>query len=157
MVSKRQWFMRFLLRSLTQRVGRVAVASLSVTIAVAIVVSALGLSSGIRAKLGQELKAYGANIIVTSAGGLDQASAEHALSSLESIDEFTFQLYGSLMVQGVGIEIIGMDIGEASGWKVEGRLPVEGAAEGAAEGVKEALVGSVVLLMLGIERADTIT
>ena len=151
--------MRFLLRSLTQRVGRVAVATLSVTIAVAIVVSALGLSHGIRAKLGQELKAYGANIIVTSPDGLLEDSAQSALSGLQGVDEFTFQLYGSVMAGPAGpagsavseiaaIEIIGMDIDESKGWKVEGRLPLKGAGE--------ALVGSDVGAVLGLEAGQPV-
>ena len=157
MQARRQWFMRFLLRSLTQRVGRVAVATLSVTIAVAIVVSALGLSHGIRAKLGQELKAYGANIIVTSPDGLEEGSAQSALSGmqagLQGVDEFTFQLYGSVMAGSAvseiaAIEIIGMDIDESKGWKVEGRLPAEGAGE--------ALVGSDVRAALKLEAGRTV-
>ncbi|MCK4910875.1 MAG: ABC transporter permease [Thermodesulfovibrionales bacterium] len=154
MVSRRQWFMRFLLRSLTQRVGRVAVATFSVTIAVAIVVSALGLSRGIRDKLGHELKAYGANIIVTSPAGLDQREAEEALSTMPGVDEFTFQLYGSVMAGSAGsavsavsevaaIELIGMDIDESKGWKLAGRLPLKGAGE--------ALVGSDVQAALNLE------
>lgn len=153
--------MRFLLRSLTQRAGRVAVATLSVTIAVAIVVSAIGISHGIRAKLGQELKAYGANIIVTSPDGLPESSVQSALAGLQAgghgVDEFTFQLYGSLKAgsaasaasvgsassEGLDIEIIGMDINEASGWKKEGRLPAEGAGE--------ALVGSDLRAVLKLE------
>lgn len=158
MLNKRRWFMRFLLRSLTQRVGRVAVASLSVTIAVAIVVSTIGLSRGIREKLGQELKAYGANIIVTSPDGLEERSVKKALSGLQAgrqgIDEFTFQLYGTLKAGSAGsavsavyknpdVEIIGMDISEAASWKPEGRMPADGAGE--------ALVGSDLRALLKLE------
>ncbi len=134
--------MRFLLRSLTQRVGRVAVAALSVTIAVAIVVSALGLSRGIRQKLGNELGAYGANVIVTSPVGLDRNLTETALSGIDGVNDFTFQLYGSVAVKDTEVELIGMDLERASGWKIEGRLPVSGA--------REALLGSNVRAVLGV-------
>ena len=142
--------MRFLLRSLTQRVGRVAVASLSVTIAVAIVVSAIGISHGIRDKLGQELKAYGANIIVTSPAGLDQKGATRALSTMPGVDEFTFQLYGTVTTAGADqqIELIGMDIDGSKGWKLAGRLPLKGASE--------ALVGSNVQAARALELGGTL-
>ncbi len=95
-MDRRRWFVRFLLRSLTQRMGRVAVAVLSVTIAVTIVVSSLGLSRGIRKQLGAELSAYGANVIVTSFVGplgLDQSVTSVALSDIESINPFCFDIF----------------------------------------------------------------
>ena len=154
-MNRRKWFMRFLLRSLTQRMGRVAVAALSVTIAVAIVVSALGLSRGIRQKLGNELSAYGANVIVTSLSsqsgqsgraGLDRNLTEAALAAIEGVNDFTFQLYGSVALKDTEVELIGMDLERSTSWKLEGRLPARGA--------REALLGSNARAVLGVEAGD---
>jgi putative ABC transport system permease protein len=145
---------------------------MSVTIAVAIIVSAIGLSRGIRQKLGNELKTYGANVIVSSKNGFNQAEVSASIAGIKSITSVTYQLYGQLYSQlssqisgqpniklseqlsglalasGYGIELIGMDMNEASGWPLDGRLPLVGKGE--------VLVGSNVRQGLSLNVGDII-
>jgi putative ABC transport system permease protein len=150
-VNRRKWFIRFLGRSIGQRKGRVAVAALSVMIASAIVVSALGVSLGIRKKLGGELKAYGANVVVSPKGGgyLD----ENVLSLLEGeagVEDFTGQLYAPVRVNGAVVELMGLDMRRIRerGWKVSGRWP---------SGPEETLLGADIRDALGLSPEDSVT
>lgn len=129
---RRRWFMRFLGRALRQRKGRVAVAVLSVTIAVAIMVSAAGISLGIRKKLGGELKAYGANVMVSVPGGLMDIDDRliSALSPENGVEHYTLQLYASAELSAPGgetdsarVELMGMELEKAAGLRVDGSMP----------------------------------
>lgn len=148
-MNRRRWFFRVLFRAMTERAGRVAVASFAVTIAVAIIVSAFGISSGIRKKLGQELKAYGANLIVSMpGGGLGEDTLRRTLGSMGIIQDYSLQLYGTLDAAGTTLELIGMELETAGAWKVEGRLPGLGAVE--------ALLGSDLARAMGLEGGDVL-
>jgi putative ABC transport system permease protein len=139
-----------LFRAITERAGRVVVASFAVTIAVAIIVSAFGISSGIRKKLGQELKAYGANIIVSRpGGGLVEENVRKALDGVSPVEGYSLQLYATLQVRGVTLELMGMELERALGWKVQGRLPGQGAGE--------ALLGLDVSAALGLGPGDVLS
>jgi putative ABC transport system permease protein len=125
--------MKFLGRAILERKSRVAVAVLSVMIAVGIMVSALGISLGIRTKLGGELKAYGANVMVSRPGGFldDNETLRSALRPESGVDNFALQLYAGAEVSDPGgseekvrLELIGMELGKASTLRVEGSIPV---------------------------------
>ena len=125
-------FGRFFSRAIIQRKGRVMVAALSVTIAIGIIVSALGISLGIRAKLGSELKAYGANVMLSIPGSLldDNAALRSALSPENGVRSFTLQLYSGAEVSLPGakteaarVELMGMELERADTLKIEGRMP----------------------------------
>lgn len=121
--------MRFLSRSIGQRRGRVAVAAASIMIASAVVVCALGISLGIRQKLGGELRAYGANLMIVPMEGQLDSSALGVLGAEPGIEGYTAQLYASVSVSGATVEMIGMDTGKVEtedGWKVEGEWPASG-------------------------------
>ena len=122
-MSRRAWFVHFLKCSLRERKGRVAVASLAVTLATAIVVGALGLSLGIRQQLGGELKAYGANVIVSKADGFLDENVLGAVAAVPGVQEHSAQLYGRAWIDGTGVEVIGI---QAEREAARGRLKVTG-------------------------------
>lgn len=122
----RRWFFFFFRKSVSQRRGRVLIASAGVTLAVAIVTAMVSVTVGIREKLGSELKAYGANILVSSrddagfdAGLLDRIAA---LPSAEDVNGHVLQ---NISVKGQVIEMIGLDINRARmmGWRMFGKWP----------------------------------
>jgi putative ABC transport system permease protein len=145
-MNRRRWFLHFLRRSLSQRKGRVAVASVSVMLAAAIVVSSLGLSLGIRQKLGEELKAYGANIIITPKEGYIPQSLLLDLKAMGAGD-YSGQLYARVLVNRAEVEMIGLDIENVKSWKITGRWPSEG----------EVLAGTNIRDALGLKLNDPLT
>jgi putative ABC transport system permease protein len=148
-VNRRGWFLHFLGRSISQRKGRVAVASFAVMVASAIMVCAAGLSLGIRQKLGAELKAYGANVIITPTGDYLEEPDFRALSGEAGVEGASGQLYAAVMAKGAEAELIGLEMEKlkAQGWKVEGRWPGKG----------EALAGTALRDALGMKAGDAVT
>jgi putative ABC transport system permease protein len=129
-MKNRRWFVHYLKKSIGQRRGRTAVAALSVMVATAMVVVALGLSIGIGNKLGEELKAYGANIIAAPKEGmeLDEKSGERLLG-VEGVEGFSAQLYGRAFLKGkTDVEVMGIEFGKLGNWRVTGSLPSGGEA-----------------------------
>lgn len=126
-------------------------------IAVAIVVSTLGISLGIRRKLGGELKAYGANIVITPREGYlsegTTARNKKAGSGLwrllreTGVEDYSGQLYAVVTVNNVDVEMIGMDFKRVKHWKIAGRWPSEG----------EILAGTNIRDALGLKAGDTVT
>ncbi len=133
-MTRRKWFMHFLRCSLGQRKGRVAVASAAVMLATGVVVTAMGVSLGIGEKLGGELKAYGANVIITPVEEFLDESVLEIAKAQPGVEELSGQLYATAEVHGADVEVIGLDVEsiKGRGWKLEGRWPGEG----------EVLVGS---------------
>ncbi len=149
-MKNREWFFRFLSRSIGQRRGRVAVASASIMIASAVVVCALGISLGIRQKLGGELRAYGANMIVSRAEGyLDQAALK-AVAAEPAVEDYSPQLYASVTAGGIALELIGLDTSKmlpAEGWRLTGALPSAN---------NETLIGKSAAETIKLKTGDTI-
>ncbi len=114
------------MRSISQRKGRVVIASLSVMLAVAVVTAMLGITFGIREKLGAELKAYGANIIVAPQKGhyLDYETLE-SISRLNHVEEAAGQVFGRVFINKQGVEIIGLEVSRLKdrGWRLFGNWP----------------------------------
>jgi putative ABC transport system permease protein len=151
-LTRRRWFVRFLLKSIGQRKLRVAVAVSAVMIATAIVVSAVGLSLGIREKLGDELKAYGANIILAPGEGYLDGSVLEALraegdASL-GVEDSAGQLYLPVAVRGAPVELIGLEMEKVreQGWRITGRWPAE----------HEMLLGTDLREALALQAGDTV-
>lgn len=142
---KRRWFLFFFKKSVTQRKGRIFIASASVTLAVAVITGMLGITLGIRDKLGSELKAYGANIIVSveKPQKLDLASRKTA-ASIRDVEDVSGQFFTSARVSSAQSEVIGLDISrlKGMGWRLEGRLP---------ETPGEILAGRNIREMLGLK------
>ncbi|GAB4483813.1 MAG: ABC transporter permease [Thermodesulfovibrionales bacterium] len=123
---KKRPFLFFFVKSISQRRGRVAIASAAVMLAVALVTAMSGVTFGVREKLGAELKAYGANIIVSPRKGTDFPSdALEKISALPSVEEATGQVLGATSVDRQTIEVIGLDTGRLAsmGWRIFGRWP----------------------------------
>lgn len=148
---KMRWFVHFIRRAVRQRLGRVLVASLAVTIATGMVSAAIGLSMGIGRKLGGELRAYGANIIVSpgpqKGGAWLRGKDAEAIRSLDGVEEASGQLYLRGIIEGrAEVEVIGLQPESLKGWRMTGRLP----------GEKEALAGVDIKEALGLKEGDFI-
>jgi putative ABC transport system permease protein len=124
-MSNRNFFY-FFGKSISQRKGRVAIASLSVMLAVSIVTGLAGISYGIRGKLGSTLRSYGANLIVTPRSG-DFLPFEYidAISGIDGVISASGQVFGRVRVRDVDLELIGLEPEKTIGpaWKLQGHLP----------------------------------
>lgn len=157
---KRGRFLFFLAKSVSQRKGRIVIASVSVTLAVAVATGMIGLTAGIREKLGREIKAYGANIVVSAQRGdyLDYDAVD-AISRLQKVEEAMGQVFGSAVVRGRTIEVIGLEVNKIKGrgWRLFGDRPSEGSETLAGINLKGALnleAGRTVSLMHEERKAD---
>jgi len=124
--SRIPWFAFFLRRSVRQRLPRVLIASLAVMLTVGVLVGLTGLSLGIREKLGEALKAYGANIIVSARDGGDLPVETLArIRGLPEVESAAGQLYGRVRLGGAELEAIGVEFGDlrARNWRLEGAWP----------------------------------
>jgi putative ABC transport system permease protein len=121
--SSTGWFLMFFSKSLAMRKGRVVIASASITLAVAVITAMAVITTGITRKLGSELKAYGANIIVSpvKTGGIDEGVREK-ISNIEHVVNVTGQIFTRAIIQDQAIEIIGLDIDtiKGKGWRMYG-------------------------------------
>jgi putative ABC transport system permease protein len=130
--------------------GRVIIASVSVMFAVAVVTGMIGITAGINEKLGSELKAYGANIIIAPQleDYLD-ADVLRRMKMINDIDDAAGQLYGNVIVKDQTIEFIGLDMErvKSMGWKLTGRWP---------EAENEVLAGINIKNALDLEQEKTI-
>lgn len=119
-------FFFFFRRSVAQRRGRNVIAALSVTLAVAVVTGMAGITGGVREKLGAELKAYGANVIVSPAhGGTMPWQSVDRIRQIPGIDEAAGQVFGSAKADGTAVEVIGLELARFRdrGWRLFGRWP----------------------------------
>jgi putative ABC transport system permease protein len=123
---KKHGFRFFFIRSVSQRMGRFATASVSVMLAVAVITGVAGLTLGIKDKLGSELSSYGANIIVSPEPGKYISDDEYdAISGTDNVDYAEGQVYGRADISGESVEVIGLDLQrlKARGWRLYDRLP----------------------------------
>lgn len=119
-------FTYFFFRSLSQRTGRFLTASISVMLAVAVITGVSGLTYGIQEKLGDELRAYGANMIVTPLdGGYLTYDAITIISGVDHVSDAEGQMYGRVSVAEESVEVMGLDLEKLGnrGWRLYGRLP----------------------------------
>ncbi len=111
-------------------------------LAVAIVTGLFGITSGIKDKLGSELKAYGANVIVTSGKGeyLDYDLLERILN-LDGVEHALGQVLGQAFIKKESVEVIGLEMGSMreSGWRLDGSWPQNEREIIAGNNLKEAL------------------
>lgn len=143
-------FLFFFIKSVSQRKGRVVIAALSVALAVGIITAMAGITSGIKDKLGAELKAYGGNIMISPKDGRYLYSETlDSIRPLKSIDDISGQVYGSVLVKGHSLEVLGIDIEKIKekGWRLFGEWPQ---AQG------EALVGINLKDALNIQENKTL-
>lgn len=148
--AKKHSFLIFLKKSLSERKGRVVIASVAVTLAVAVITGMLGITVGIREKLGAELRAYGANIVVYGEGE-SYFSDDFAvrISAMPNVEEATAQLMSNCIFKNMSFEAVGLDFQsiKGRGWRLSGNWPK---AEG------EILVGMNVKNALKLEAGKRI-
>ncbi len=121
MINK--WFLFFFRKSIYQRLNRIIIASISVTLAVTIITGMAGITYGIREKIGSELKAYGANMIVVpkESGYIREESLE-TISNISGVNDVEGQVIGTVFLKNQQIEIMGLDIERVKdkGWRIYG-------------------------------------
>jgi len=123
---KKKRFLHFFLRSAAQRKGRNLMAALSVMLAVAVVTGMVGITSGVREKLGAELRAYGANVLVSPAkGGSFSKEIISRIRNIRGVDDASGQYFTVASIRGHEVEVIGLELDKfrKMGWKLFGRLP----------------------------------
>ncbi len=116
----------FLKKSIMQRKGRVIIASISITLAVAVISSMTGITAGVRDKLGEELKAYGANIIVSpKEGNYIDAGMLYRILKIDNVLDAEGQIFDSVIINSQAVEIIGLNINSLkdTGWRLSGKWP----------------------------------
>jgi putative ABC transport system permease protein len=148
---KKNWIFLFLVKSISQRTGRLIVAVVSVTLAVAVITGITGITAGISEKLGSELKAYGANIIVAPAeGGYLDYDMMSRISGIDSVDDAVGQVLGNVFIENQSIEMIGLDVEtfKNRGWQLTGNWP---------EKQYEVLAGIDIKIALNLTEGMTIT
>lgn len=160
------WFIHLVKKSLAGRKIRVGLAIGALSVSSALCFSLGGISLGIGSKLGEELRAYGANMLLVpekaqmgvGAGGLNFGEIslknflkEHELKALgrelKEVDgKYAFNLFATAKMSGNDISILGVDFKElkhfSSGWRIKGRL---------SESAEESLVGVNVFKSFGLK------
>lgn len=139
---KRRWFFFFLSKSISQRKGRIIIASASVTLAVTVLTGMAGLTAGIKEKLGGEIKAYGANIVVSAqGGGYLSYDALDSLLRLKNVEDATGQIFANAVIGKQSLEVIGLDLSKikGKGWRIIGNWPVQEAETLAGVDLKDKL------------------
>lgn len=141
-------FTRLVIKSLKVRKERFLVSVIAIMLGAAVVTSLLTVSLDIREKMGNELRSYGANLIVLPGEGeyINQFDAMH--SSIIGSVPF---LYFKTDVNAKNVEFAGVDIGAARKmnpwWHIEGRLPEQ----------DEVLTGINVAKKLGLKVGDALS
>jgi putative ABC transport system permease protein len=145
-----EWFFTFIRKSLVMRKGRVAIAAVSVTLAVTVITAMAVITVGISKKLGDELKAYGANIIVSPlvAGSLDEEDIGKIMK-IDHVVNVSGQILTQAFIRDRTVEVIGLDISSLKnkGWRLSGKWP---------EKKTEALAGINLMEAFGLSEGETL-
>lgn len=145
--SRYRFLASALWRAIANRPTRIAllIAALTLTAALATALSAV--SSGVEARLGEALRAFGANLVVQPAtygvgagdlslgdvaGRLDPQVAAH-VAAVPGVQSVALRVDSSLAAPGSPVPLVGVDLAALpAGWRLSGSLP----------GTAQALVGS---------------
>ena len=142
---KKNMFFLLLKRSVSQRIGRTVLASLSVALAVTIITAMAAVTLGIGEKLGSELSAYGANIMVSpSEEVLLDENMLNRIIAVENVSEAEGKIFARGMIGRHSIEVVGLETSRVveRGARLSGELPVK---------KKEVLAGIDLKRALGLE------
>ncbi len=144
-----KWFSYFLKRSIAQRRGRFAISASAVMLTVTVVTALGTISLGVRDKIGTELRQYGANMIVTGADGamIDDGVAVDIRATAPHLNGVSFQIYGTASIKDRQVEIIGMELSTAAGYRLTGTLPA---------GESELMAGINLKDALNVKPGDTL-
>lgn len=142
---------RIILGSLRHRKGRFALSVCAIGLSTSLVVAALNVRHGMRGRLAQELRSYGANLLLVPAAGQGLFLKENGLAALgekevkERLLGYAPFLYKLLKVEGKEVVFAGTVFASVRNinpwWQVEGRWP---------QGKEEALVGANAASKLGL-------
>lgn len=124
---KGKWFLFFFRRSISQRKGRVIIASFAITMAVSIITAMAGITTGINEKLGSELKAYGANIIASPKDEYIDYEYVHLISKIKGVEVVDGQILKNSFINKHQVEVMGIRLDRLrdKGWRIYGDLPDE--------------------------------
>ena len=151
-------FWRILLGSLSRRKGRIAASVGAIALGASLVVASVNLRQGIRGKLGEELRHYGANLVLLPPSGTALFLREKDLGRLagqemeERLLGYAPFLYQVVKIHGKDVVLAGTRFGAVKRvspwWQVDGSWP---------EGKEAALVGFNVASKLGLRSGDRIS
>jgi len=140
-VRRLRWLMAYLRKALGASGGRALLSAGCTALAVAVVLLSAGLYLGLREQLARELRAYGANAILSPRSGqyLDVQAVRQALAQEEGVLQAHWQLYGRvLLINAVSsgrqrlfsppqeLELIGLEPEKLQGYRLKGMLPQGG-------------------------------
>jgi putative ABC transport system permease protein len=153
----REMTWKLLLGSLLHRKGRVAISVSAVALGVSLIVAAVNLGQGIRGKLGEELRNYGANLLLVPGVGSGTHLKAESLLLLEEkrlkdrLAGYAPFLYSVVKVQGRDVVLVGTHFPSvkkiSTWWQVGGKWP---------EKSGEVLVGSNVASKLGLRLEENL-
>jgi len=105
--------------------SRFFISFISVMLTVSVIAALVVISTGIRDKIGGQLSAYGANIIVTpSRSEVIHYDVVKAISSIsDRLRTLNTHIYGSIYIRGNAVDVIGLDIPQIKGFKINGNMP----------------------------------
>lgn len=118
-----RWFLYFTKKAVLQRTQRTVLMIIAVSMAVGLLVSMMVLGTGMRKRLSEELRAYGANAIMTSSEYIDEGMIG-VLKNKKGIEEVLPELYGRVCLSGkLMLNAIGMPVEGMKDLRLTGRLP----------------------------------
>ncbi len=142
---KIRWFFHLLFRALLERRAQTLLIVLALALAAGLATSLVGLTFGVREKLGEELRIYGANFLINpkitpiGSGGIEFGQVAEEAYLAESrmklilsdfqreIASYSFKLNGMAQFKQEAIPICGIYFNQlkslGGGWKIDGKLP----------------------------------
>ncbi len=108
-------------KAIKERLQRIFLMVFAVSLSVGLLISMIILSKGMRERLSEELKAYGANALITSPDYINEEIVQR-LSGINAIDEVLPELYGRACFKGVYINVIGMRLEDMKRMRVTGEV-----------------------------------
>ncbi len=160
MASGNAMFARILWRSLTVRAGRVGVALAALAVGAAVVSALLSLYLDIKVKMGEELRAYGANFVVSPADpgarGIAVDTLSRAVAAVPGgkLVGASPALYGVVRLDQGNAVLAGVDFPGLR--KVSPYWQVEGAWVGVAFDDRNAMVGRKLAEAMDIRLGDAL-
>ncbi len=118
------WFFYFIKKAISQRAGRFFLAVFSVALFSMVLTAYLQITLGIKETLGRALRRFGANMIVTPArGGFITDEVMERLRAYEGVRAVIPQIYGSITVEGVPVNMIGVELEKFNPGRLRGSPP----------------------------------
>ena len=160
MAGGRRMFALLLWRSLSVRASRVAVALAALSVGAAVVSALLSLYLDIKVKMGEELRAYGANFVVAAADpakGTDQEALARAIAAVppDRLVGASPALYGVVRLDQGNVVLAGVDFPGLR--RVSPYWQVSGAWVGVSFDQRNAMIGRRLAEAMQIRLGDSVT